>query len=360
MNSFHSGLALAACILVTACGGGGDGGEVAVDPEVRDYSSVFTPLPTQVSYPADNAYNEHKEKLGELLFWDPILSGEQNTSCASCHHPDFAWADGRRFSIGSDGTGLGPTRQGNQITPIHSPTVMNMAFTGLTNSTAQDFTSGGYFWDLRADTLEQQATGPILNPVEMLGYNLSPDQAFQEIVLRLNAIPEYVELFQLAFADPTPINQDNIAKALATFQRKIISPNSRFDRFLAGEVAALSQAEVIGLNKFIDGGCARCHSGPLLSDNLIHQGEAIINDVVVRTPSLRNIALTPPYMHDGSRPTLNSAIEAYEDRGDLELSIGEDDMADIEAFLRTLTNTDFYKQKPTSVPSGLAVGGDIN
>ena len=330
------------------------------DAQPRDYSNTFKPL-TSSLYPSNNPYNESKEQLGEFLFWDPILSGDQNTSCASCHHPDFGWADGRAFSIGSDGIGLGPARYGFEVTPIHSPTIMNVAFTGITNDvTTDNFVSGGYFWDLRASTLEEQALGPIKNPVEMLGYNISEQEIMAEIVSRLRAIPEYIELFEQAFTESDAINSENIVKALATFERKITTQNTRFDLFLAGEQTILTEQEIIGLNKFIDGGCSRCHMGPMLSDNLLHIGEAIIGEDVVRTPSLRNITYTAPYMHDGSRARLLDAIAAYENRGDIEVTIGEDDFADIEAFLRTLNTDNFYKGIPTTVPSGLTVGGDIN
>lgn len=356
MKILKLGFSILASAFIVGCGGGG----VPSDPEIRDYSDLFSPLPTSAIYPAENPFSLEKEKLGELLFWDPILSGDQNTSCASCHHPDFGWADGRRFSVGSDGVGLGPNRQGQQITPIHSPSIVNVAFTGISNTPMENFTSGPYFWDLRAHSLSDQALGPITNPVEMLGYNVSEKQALTEMITRLSSIPEYVTLFEQAFGSATSITSENIVKAIATFQRKVISPNSKFDQFLAGEIDLLSQQEIIGLNKFIDGGCARCHLGPMLSDNLKHDGEAIINDKVVRTPTLRNITLTAPYMHDGSRATLRDAIVAYDDRGDIDVTIGDGDFSDLEIFLRTLTSTDFYKSKPERVPSGLPVGGQIN
>ncbi|WP_158089070.1 cytochrome-c peroxidase [Cognaticolwellia mytili] len=357
MKLLKFSLAPIVCISIVSCGGGG----VGADNQIRDYSAIFTPLPTVSIYPNSNPYNKAREQLGELLFWDPLLSGDKNTSCASCHHPDFGWADGRAFSIGSDGIGLGPARYGQEVTPIHSPTIMNVAFTGVGNTDlTDDFISGGYFWDLRASTLEEQAVGPIKNPVEMLGYNIDEQDIMAEIVARLQAVPEYVELFEQAFTTSDAINSQNIAKALASFERKIITPNTRFDDFMAGNQAAFNQQEIIGLNKFIDGGCARCHSGPMLSDNEIHLGEAIIDDVVVRTPSLRNISATAPYMHDGSSARLIDAIAAYENRGDIEVDIDDDDFNDIQVFLRTLDSNNVYQGKPGIVPSGLTVGGDID
>jgi cytochrome c peroxidase len=346
--------------IVSLIGCGGEGGGIEDDNQIRDYSEIFTPLPTTPVYPENNPYSEAKEQLGELLFWDPILSGDQNVACASCHHPDFGWADGSTLSIGSDGIGLGPTRYGVEVASRHTPTIMNVAFTGVSNNIPATFISGGYFWDLTADTLEEQLLGPITNPVEMLGYNVEEGDIMTEVITRLQSVPAYVELFEQAFTDSNTINAENIARALATFERKIISPNTRFDQFIGGDTAVYSEQELIGLNTFIDGGCSRCHSGPLLSDNLLHSDEPpIIGEEVVRTPSLRNLSYTAPYMHDGSRASLSDAINDYEDRGDIEVTVGEDDFNDLEAFLKTLDTGEFYRAKPDAVPSGLAVGGDI-
>jgi len=329
------------------------------DPTPRDYSDTFSPLPQKSYYPTSNQYNAAKEQLGEFLFWDPIVSGAQNVSCASCHHPAFAWSDGRALSVGSDGIGLGPQRIGSQKTTIHSPTIMNTSFTGITISGIDNgFNNGGYFWDLRADSLEQQSIGPITNPTEMLGDEHQPEAFMEILVKRLQDNQEYVGLFEDAF-DSAQITSDRIAQALATFERKIISPGSRFDQFLAGDTAALTATEIAGLNKFIDVGCARCHLGPMLADNLIHEDQSVLTgSEPVRTPSLQNISMTAPYMHDGSLVTLRDAIAIYEDRDDLEVTMGDDDIALIESFLRTLDSDDYYKSQPDYVPSGLAVGGD--
>lgn len=343
--------------LLAGCGDS----SITNDAELRDYSALFTTLPTASIYPDNNQYSEAKEQLGEMLFWDPILSGDQNVACASCHHPAFGWADGRDFSIGSDGLGLGPDRHGQEVTPVHSPTIMNTAFTGLLHSDFTDgFVSGGYFWDLRAETLEKQSLGPIANPVEMLGYNYSEAEIIPEIVARLSNNAEYVAMFEAAFGVRNAITSDNIANAIATFERKVISPQSRFDKFLRGETELFSEEEVIGLNTFIDGGCSRCHLGPMLSDNLVHVDDPIIEGLpAVRTPSLRNITKTAPYMHNGSQQTLRDAIAIYEDREDIDVAIGDGDFAELEAFLRTLTSETFYQSIPERVPSGLPVGGGI-
>ena len=186
------------------------------------------------------------------------------------------------------------------------------------------------------------------------------EEIIPEILLRLSLIPEYERLFGLAFEGPDPISEANIAKALATYQRTLTTLPTRFDSFLAGDDTALTPGEVTGLNKFINGGCTDCHSGPLLADNLIDPTKPVqVDRPAVRTPSLRNVELTPPYMHDGSRATLRDAIALYEDRDDLGVVLEDDDFGDIERFLKTLTDNNFPRQVPAYVPSQLPVGGDI-
>ena len=330
-------------------------------PPAEPYTSFFTPLPQAAVFPDDNAFSEEKRALGEFLFWDPILSGRMNVSCATCHHPDHGWADGRLFSIGVDGTGLGPTRSGSLETPFHSPSVLNVAFTGLAQTQPQPgFVSGGYFWDLRVATLEDQAIDPIKSEVEMRSSDFLEEEIMPEILQRLALIPEYQDLFSAAFEGPDPISEENIARALATYQRTLITSPTRFDAFLAGDETALTDAEIAGLNKFINGGCTDCHSGPMLADNLIDPAKPIqVDKPAVRTPTMRNVELTAPYMHDGSRATLRQAIALYEDRNDLDVSLEDDDFGDIERFLRTLTDSSFPRQVPDYVPSQLPVGGEI-
>lgn len=347
-------------VFLIGCGDDGDGasGETPAEP----LQTFFRPVPEAPPHPADNPHSAEKTELGELLFWDPILSGDMNVACASCHHPAHAWADGRPRSVGSDGHGLGPGRSGSEMTDFNSPSVLDAAFAGLgaAEDTA-DFISGPYFWDARAATLEEQALQPIQNPVEMLGYHYGPDQALALVESRLAAIPEYVDLFTAAFDDPDPVTAENLARALATFQRSLITPRTRFDAYLEGNLEALSAREILGLNKFVNGGCARCHSGVMLSDYVVHAGEPVLRGLpAVRTAPLRGVALTAPYMHNGSIPTLRDAIELYEDRGDLQVSLDDDDFGDIQAFLGTLTPGSFYRDIPVSVPSGLTVGGNIH
>ena len=271
------------------------------------------------------------------------------------------WADVLSHSIGVDGLGLGPRRSGRLETPFHSPTVLNVAFTGLLETDpGADFVSGGYFWDLRADTLEDQAINPIKSEIEMRSSDFLEDEIMPEILGRLSLIPEYQDLFDAAFDGPSPISEENIARALATYQRTLTTQRTRFDTFLDGDESVLSATEVTGLNKFINGGCTNCHSGPMLADNLIDIARPVLTDKpAVRTPTMRNVELTAPYMHDGSRSTLIDAIALYEDRDDLDVVLEDDDFAHIEAFLKTLTDTAFPRRVPGYVPSQLPVGGDI-
>lgn len=361
-------------IFITGCEEPGASGAAPSQP----YTDFFSPLPSEPIYPATNPYSEEKETLGELLFFDPILSGNKDVACATCHHPDLGWADARPFSIGVGGVGLGPDRDDQNLgnmTPIHSPTIMNVAFTGLgleSDVIGDDFVSGSYFWDLRAETLEQQALGPIVNDIEMRGDahpGLDDSAYLEEIVQRLKAIQAYETLFENAFStlDPVtfktinPVTKENLAKALATFQRRIITSDTRFDDFIRGDSTALTSNEITGLNKFINGGCARCHSGAMLADNLVHETQPVLPGLpAVRTPSLRNITKTSPYMHNGSSPSLRHVIAVYEDREDLQVNLEEGDFADIEVFLHTLNNNNFYQQIPDAIPSGLAVGGNIH
>lgn len=347
---------------LSGCSDNDDDDNADLDTTLRDnYTEQFAALPTAAVYPDDNPYSAEKEQLGELLFWDPILSGDERVACASCHHPDHGWADGRQLSMGVNGFGLGPDRQGGEETDIHAPTIMNTAFTGLTLEHLLDdesFVSGPYFWDLRAATLEAQAIGPIKNSIEMRGTNYTEDEIIPEIILRLETNIEYATLFEEAFGEDS-ITEENIARAIATFQRGIIQSQSRFDQFLNGDTSVFSEEEIGGLNKFIDVGCADCHDGPMLSDNEIDATKVVVPELeAVRTPSLRNISKTAPYMQDGHRSTLSNAVAIYEDREDLEVNMDDEDISAIVAFLLTL-DSEVSTRIPEEVPSGLQVGGDI-
>ena len=254
----------------------------------------FVPLPRAAPAPEDNPTTEDRAELGRRLFFDTRLSGDNRMSCASCHVPEKGFADGLRRAKGAGGRDLSR----------NTPTVLNVGF----------FSS--FFWDGRATSLEEQALGPIESPEEMA-------QDIDSLVDELGAVPSYAEQFQHAFG--RPVSKQDIARALAAYQRTLVTPNSPFDRYLAGDSDALSLAAKEGLELFRGAaGCIRCHNGPLLSDgNYYRLGvsrtdpgrSAATGDerdrYKFRTPALRNIAETGPYMHDGSLETLFDVVEFY-------------------------------------------------
>ena len=253
----------------------------------------LVPLPKKIPTPKENPITEEKVRLGKLLFFDPRLSGDNKTSCATCHDPKKAWGDG-----------LAKARVGKRELARNSQTCLNVAF--LPN----------LFWDGRAKTLEEQALIPIQSAQEM-------DQKLDELIAELKAVPDYRRRFDEVFE--SEITADGIAKALATFQRTLVTGPSRVDQFLAGDEDALSESERRGLELFRgEAGCVRCHHGPLLTDGKFHrlgvsfkdQGRGGITgkkeDLYrFRTPSLRNIAETGPYMHNGSMKTLDDVVFFY-------------------------------------------------
>ena len=238
--------------------------------------------------------------LGERLFFDPRLSASNQISCASCHDPDLAWGDGRRQSFGHDRT------QGLR----NAPSLLNVSL----------WTS--FFWDGRAPTLEEQVFGPLQDHKEMM-----EDLAGME--RELNAIPEYVGAFKKAYG-VTTITRDDVARALADYERGIRSRRSRVDRFLDGDREALTEAELRGLHLFrTKARCLNCHHGPLLSDQLFHNsGQHLLGrpqqdlgryyvtgdtaDIgKFRTAMLRDIAYTDPYLHHGNIRELREVLTMY-------------------------------------------------
>ena len=251
-------------------------------------------LPDSVPAPKINPTTAAKVDLGKQLFFDPRLSGNNKTSCASCHFPTRAFTDHRTTARGQQGKSLSR----------NTPTVLN---TGLFKH---------LFWDGRATSLEQQALLPIRSPVEM-------NQGLAALETELNAVPGYAGQFRRVFK--SDVTQTGIARALAAFQRTLISEPSPLDRFLAGDKTALSEEARRGLEAFrSSAGCIRCHNGPLLSDGKFYRIGVSWKDkgrqsvtgkpgdaFRFRTPSLRNVALTAPYMHDGSQKTLEEVVTFY-------------------------------------------------
>jgi cytochrome c peroxidase len=368
------------------------------------------------------------EELGRLLFWDPILSGPQDIACATCHHPAFAYADGRDLPLGTGAVGLGPARAappGREVAPVrrNTPTVLNVAFNGVDGrrrggrrdaplapltvaSLPIDPSRAPMFWDGRVRGLEAQALQPLEAADEMRGSTYPEDVAVDSVVARLRAIPEYVALFQEAFGPGTTIDADRLARALAAFQRSLVAMDSPFDRFRAGDSTALTPQQRRGMEAFDDVGCDRCHSGPMFSDfdleaegvpehPLVAEPDVGAGRFRFRTPSLRNVALTAPYMHNGTLATLEDVLRFYDNgrsenpnvvlrrrararEGDAAANqaavpedsraalsrdfvrvddMSEQEMADIVAFLHALTDEGFDRTVPTRVPSGLPPGG---
>jgi cytochrome c peroxidase len=351
--------------------------------------------------------------LGRLLFWDPILSGNRDVACATCHHPDFAYADGRDLSLGTSAVGLGPSRRdvSNGRIPIvkrNSPTVLNTAFNGLDRQGRRRRPSGQtpetldpanapMLWDNRIRSLEAQALEPIKSREEMRGDAYSEAVAVDTVLARLRANQEYVRLFEAAFGAGTSIDATRLGQAIAAFERSLVAMNSPYDRFLAGERDALTARQRRGLEAFDRAGCDRCHEGTMFSDFELHaegvrenprlpEPDAGTRRYRFRTPSLRNVALTAPYMHNGMLATLEDVLRFY-DRGRSEnpavtagqrgrnssdgtarlagqfvrvADMTDSEMSDIIAFLESLTDTGFDKTIPSQVPSGLAPGGLIH
>lgn len=278
--------------------------------------------------PVSIELDEQKVALGRQLFHDPQLSGDNTIACASCHTLSDGGTDQLSYPVGINGA----------IGNINTPTVFNSGF------------NFRQFWDGRADSLENQITGPIHNPIEM-------DSNWNEIIAKLGASPDYVGDFASLYIDG--ITPNNITDAIATFERSLYTPNSRFDQFLRGDVNALSADEQRGYDLFITYGCASCHQGVNVGGNLYQQmgvvhdyfadrGDIINSDLglfnvtaleedrfVFKVPSLRLVSLTAPYFHDGSVPTLNNAVEvmAYYQLG---RTIPDDEIDLIVQFLGTL------------------------
>ncbi len=332
------------------------------------------PFPAMPERP-ENPITTPKVELGRLLFFDPILSGDNDVSCAHCHHPDLGFSDNRGRSMGKGGRGVGPGRTAGVLLRRGSPTIWNAAY------------NHRQFWDGRARDLEEQAQKPITDPNEM-----AQDPA--ELVEELRATPDYPRLFADAFnngnGDGEAVSFEHVAFAIAAFERTLLSHSSRYDRYARGERAALSEAERRGLNLFrsLKTRCFECHNLPTfanpdfkvigvpdvpgLAEPDLGRAEHESGEVYARAfkvPTLRNVALTAPYMHNGSFTTLAEVIDFYADGGGagrglalpnlddkirpFELSPGE--KQDLITFLHALSDESRKPEIPPEVPSGLPV-----
>lgn len=323
-RSMHRGIPAVAVLALGLTGGPSN----AADPDRAQLAErargIFGVLPEEAPNP-DNPFTPEKIQLGRMLYYDTRFSLSQEISCNTCHPLARYGVDGEPTSVGHEG------KRGER----NAPTVYNAAF-----HIAQ-------FWDGRAADVEEQAKGPVLNPVEMA-------MPSEDYVLRvLRSIPGYQELFRKAFPeDEEPINYDNFGRAIGAFERRLVTP-SRFDAFLEGDLDALSDAEVRGLQTFLDTGCIACHVGPTVGGTMYQKVGAVhpypTEDVgryavtkeekdrhVFKVPSLRNVAETAPYFHDGQVKTLEEAVRkmAYHQLG---RELEDAQVAQIITFLESLT-----------------------
>ncbi|MDA3616584.1 cytochrome-c peroxidase [Polluticaenibacter yanchengensis] len=319
-------------------------------------------LPVPVNFPAPqyetyNPLTKEGIELGRQLFYDVRLSGNNKISCASCHHQNLAFSDGISLTnIGVSGTTLSR----------HSPTLINMAWA-----------NNGLFWDGGSTNLESQAFGPLTEHNEM-GQNLF------ELMDELKAVPGYITAFKEAFDED--ISSANVVKALAQFQRTMVSANSRYDKYVRKENgASLNKQELKGM-VLVKQKCQGCHSTDLFTDNLYHNN-GIDNDFsnpgiddlnfgryrvsynmkdmgAYKTPTLRNIMLTAPYMHDGRFKTIEEVLNHYTENikyseslspvliqnGKIGITINNEEKQQIIAFLHTLTDEDFISRKSLGKP----------
>lgn len=343
------------------------------DPQNPD-TGLQKAFPTEIVQPAENPTTPEKVELGKLLFFDPILSDDNTLSCAHCHHPHLGFSDGQPRSLGRGGKGAGRTRTGGIELTRGAPSLWNTVY------------NHRQFWDGRAAHLEEQARMVITTPEEV---NADP----AELVRELKAIPEYRALFDKAFGgkDGESITFKNITYAIGAFQRTLVSFNSRFDRYAAGDGSALSPQEKRGLKLFLSPKtrCNECHGIPVFADRNFKvigvpppkDGPADVAkpeaepgrgggpNGAFKIPTLRNIALTAPYMHNGAFETLEEVLNFYSGGGGrglgLDVPLQDDkirkfaltpqEKADLIAFLLALTDESARPEIPARVPSGLPV-----
>ncbi len=298
------------------------GATAAPADTIAGYMDFFEPLPHLPPIPADNTMTPEKIELGKMLFFEPRISASGVISCATCHNPALGWADRIPRAVG----------HGGQVGERNTPTVLNSGFLE------------SQFWDGREPDLEGQALGPIQADVEMA-------MTLAEAIERLKEFEIYHEHFGAAFPeDPDPINQENVALAIATFERRLNTPNSPLDRFLRGDARAMSEKQVEGMKLFVDAGCVACHSGPALTDSNFHRFElpgstdegrfVVTGDeadmFAFRTPTLRNVAVTYPYFNNGSVADLHGAVQLMGQQM-LGQDFTEEELDQLVAFMHALT-----------------------
>lgn len=296
-------------------------------------------LPKVAPAPADNPTTPEKVLLGKMLYFDTRLSSTGTVACASCHNVMEGGDDHRPTSMGVHG----------QLGGRNAPTVWNAAFLSV------------QFWDGRAPSLEEQAKGPIVNPDEM------GMPKMELAVDRIRRINGYLPYFRRAFGANAAIDADSIARAIAAYERTLITPDSAYDRYVGGDKSALSAQQQRGMQAFADAGCTACHSGPNFSGPTLPQGTGFFQKFPVyanspyvaryrllddggraavtgkpedqnlwRVPGLRNLVYTAPYFHNGLVKTLPEAVKVMA-ATQLDKQLGDAQAADIAAFLESLT-----------------------
>ena len=310
----------------------------------------------RVRIPKNNLMSAEKVELGKQLYFDPRLSRDNTISCASCHDPQHGWSNGKRFATGVRG----------QVGGRSAPTIINA---GYLNGGYVKFTKQPQFWDGRAIELEGQALGPIQNPIEM-------DMPLEEVVAKLNGIEGYRRQFQQVFG--SDVTDQGIAQAIAAFERTILSGDAPFDRVKAGDESAMSESARRGMQVFFNKAhCSACHTGGNFADGGFHnigvgidQEEPDWGRYLVtgregdrgsfKTPTLREIARTAPYMHDGSLETLEDVVDFYDKGGvpnpqlDEEmrpLQLTAQQKSDLVTFLQEGLSSDAYPEmQPPELP----------
>ncbi len=324
-------IGVAAISMAVAMGASAAHASADMKPTKEDIKKFLRPA--EIPQPRNNMITPERVELGKFLFFDPRLSGSNFISCATCHNPALGWSDAQPTAIGH---GMG-------VLARSTPTIINTAY--------QRF----QFWDGRARTLEKQALGPIEAGGEMA-------QSLDTLIPELQSIPKYQEMFEAAYPGEG-INKNTIAKAIATFERTIVSGESAFDRWLKGVDGAMSDEAIRGFQVFKGkANCTACHDGFNFTDNGFHNiglpdnkdgGRYEIKPIKVlkgafKTPTLRDIALTAPYMHNGQYKTLEEVVEHYdmggvENMGNLDpnmkkLNLTEKEKAELVAFMKALTS----------------------
>jgi cytochrome c peroxidase len=391
----------------SACGDGGPAQpEPGLDLRQEAAAQGLAPLPAEPVRPVDNPLVPARVELGHLLFFDPILSGPMDVACSTCHLPRFAFTDGRQFPSGAGGTGLGPDRTLPSPHPLremprNSPPVLNTGLYGRGGTSPSS--NGTMFWSGSAFGIEDQVLNPIAADNELRGLSYAKSLALDSVLLRIRSLSDYVDRFAAAFPDEAAMAEGDpdalvtpttLRLAMAAYLRELVTPNAPLDRFLAGDDDALTARQKDGLALFIgEAGCVGCHSGPLLSDFSMHviggAQEGLGRDTTpgddlgwgehggtpysFRTPPLRQVALTAPYLHAGTAASLRELLE-FKNRGVSEhpsvsdgqldplmtpLGLSASQLDALEAFLGALTDplvdAGPLFEPPAAVPSGLEV-----